>query len=224
MTAYSERLDRALVLAAAVHDVQLRKGTAVPYIIHPYHVALILDRHGWPEDVVVAGALHDVLEDAKCEEPEFRERVRAVCPDLASAPEDEAGFRCALGDHIQRVFGEGVLAIVRHVTEEKKERSGERRPWKTRKLEQLESMKRASREVAALKAADLLHNGRAIARDVRAAGPSVMARFNAPPAEVLWYYRSALDLVVGRLGEENPLARELQGVVVEFEAAFTTWP
>ncbi len=87
MIAYSERLDRALVLAAAVHQVQVRKGTAVPYIIHPYQVALILDRHGWPEDVVVAGALHDVLEDAKCEKPEFRQRLRTACP----GPDRRAG-------------------------------------------------------------------------------------------------------------------------------------
>jgi hypothetical protein len=32
--AYSGRLDEALVLAAAVHQIQVRKGTAVPYIIH----------------------------------------------------------------------------------------------------------------------------------------------------------------------------------------------
>jgi len=220
MVAYSERLDRALVLAAAVHDDQRRKGTAIPYIIHPYHVALILDRHGWPEDVVVAGALHDVLEDAKCERPEFRDRVRRVCPALSTAPDEEAGFRGAVGDFIRRSFGAHVLEMVLRVTEEKTDARGERRPWKTRKEEQLAVMQQAPPEVVALKAADLVHNVQAIARDLRAAGPGVMARFNAPPAEVRWSYRELTKLVVAKLGEENPLARELTQVVAGFEEAF----
>jgi (p)ppGpp synthase/HD superfamily hydrolase len=217
--AFSERLDRALVLAAAVHDVQVRKGTSIPYIIHPYQVALILDRHGWPEDVVVAGALHDVLEDAKCEKQEFRMRLRAVCPELASAPEDEAGFRRALGSHIGEAFGASVLEFVSHVTEDKWTADGRRRPWKTRKLEQIELMKGARVEVAALKAADVLHNAKSIARALRATGASAMARFNAPPDDVLWHYRATTELVAHKLGAADPLARELVTVVRDFEDA-----
>ena len=219
MTAYSERLDRALALAAAVHEVQRRKGTAIPYIIHPYHVALILDRHGWPEDVVVAGALHDVLEDARCEKPDFRERLRAVCPALTGAPEDEKGFRRALGTHIGEAFGASVLEFVSNVTEDKKTAGGEARPWKTRKLEQLDVLGRAGREVAALKAADVLHNARSIARALRSDGASAMDRFNAPPHEVLWQYRAISALVDGKLGGDDPLARELDTVVRDFEEA-----
>ncbi len=221
MNAYSERLDRALALAAAVHEVQRRKGTAIPYIIHPYHVALILDRHGWPEDVVVAGALHDVLEDARCEKPDFRERLRDVCPGLGAAPEDEKGFRRALGAHIGEAFGPAVLAFVTDVTEEKKTPDGEPRPWKTRKLEQLDVIARAGREVAALKAADVLHNAQSIARALRSDGASAMARFNAPPDEVLWQYRTVAGLVTRKLGSDDPLARELDTVVRNFEEALT---
>jgi (p)ppGpp synthase/HD superfamily hydrolase len=217
--AYSERLDRALVLAAAVHEVQQRKGTTIPYIIHPYQVALILDRHGWPEEVVVAGALHDVLEDAKCDKPEFRTRLRSVCPELSGAPEDERGFRRALGRHIGEAFGASVLEFVTHVTEDKKTSEGAQRPWRTRKLEQLDVMRHARREVAALKAADVLHNAQSIARALRASGRSAMARFNAPPDEVLWHYRSVADLVGEALGTDDPLARELESVVVDFEKA-----
>jgi (p)ppGpp synthase/HD superfamily hydrolase len=217
--AYSERLDHALVLAAAVHEIQVRKGTAVPYIIHPYQVALILDRYGWSEDVVIAGALHDVLEDARCERPELRQRLRTICPGLADAPDDERGFRRALGRHIEETFGSAVREIVAYVTEEKTTEEGERRPWKTRKLEQLEILRDAGREVAALKAADVLHNVRSIARDLRTAGSSVMRRFNAPPDDVLWHYRSMVALVGAALGGDDPLARELGSVVADFEDA-----
>jgi (p)ppGpp synthase/HD superfamily hydrolase len=51
--------------AAVWHAGQLRKypGASVPYMSHVAGVAAILSRHGFAEHVVVAGALHDVLED-----------------------------------------------------------------------------------------------------------------------------------------------------------------
>ena len=43
---------------------QARKGTTFPYLVHPLRVAAILDRFGCNEDAVVAGFLHDTVEDA----------------------------------------------------------------------------------------------------------------------------------------------------------------
>src|SRR5438874_1580318 len=63
MPAFSARYDAALVLAARAHRDQLRKGTDIPYIAHPTHVSVILIRHGFGEDLAIAGLLHDVVED-----------------------------------------------------------------------------------------------------------------------------------------------------------------
>jgi (p)ppGpp synthase/HD superfamily hydrolase len=60
-TSWSARVDAALRFAAAAHHEDVRKGTQIPYVMHPFHVGLILDRHGFPEDVVIAGIFHDVL-------------------------------------------------------------------------------------------------------------------------------------------------------------------
>lgn len=49
--------------AAKAHGCQTRKVTDVPYIVHPVRVARILIEYGCPEDVVVAGILHDTIED-----------------------------------------------------------------------------------------------------------------------------------------------------------------
>jgi (p)ppGpp synthase/HD superfamily hydrolase len=56
---------RALDFAAVAHRDQRRKypGVDVPYISHPAGVAIVLARHGFDDEVVAAGALHDVLED-----------------------------------------------------------------------------------------------------------------------------------------------------------------
>ena len=49
--------------AARAHAGQLRKSSETPYFEHVAAVALVLDRMGFPEDVVIAGLLHDVVED-----------------------------------------------------------------------------------------------------------------------------------------------------------------
>jgi (p)ppGpp synthase/HD superfamily hydrolase len=63
MAAFSARYDAALVLAARAHRDQVRKGTDIPYIAHPAHVSVILIRHGFGEELAIAGLLHDVVED-----------------------------------------------------------------------------------------------------------------------------------------------------------------
>ena len=57
------RLTRAIEVATDAHRKQLRKGTDVPYITHPYAVGMFLAQLGCPEDVVIAGVLHDTVED-----------------------------------------------------------------------------------------------------------------------------------------------------------------
>ena len=54
MTAYSDALDRALIVAARAHRHQVRKGGSggagdVPYVQHPVHVAILLLKHGLDE-------------------------------------------------------------------------------------------------------------------------------------------------------------------------------
>jgi (p)ppGpp synthase/HD superfamily hydrolase len=56
---------RALDDAAVWHQSQQRKypHVAVPYISHSAGVVFILGRHQFDDEVVAAGALHDVIED-----------------------------------------------------------------------------------------------------------------------------------------------------------------
>ncbi|MEP6779460.1 MAG: HD domain-containing protein, partial [Gemmatimonadaceae bacterium] len=60
---YSDRINHAFAYAAKHHDQQVRKGTRLPYLTHPANVAVILTRYGRDEETVVAGILHDVIED-----------------------------------------------------------------------------------------------------------------------------------------------------------------
>ena len=56
-------LDEALAFAVAAHDGQRRKGSQLPYVTHPIRVAALLCAAGCRDEVVVAGYLHDTVED-----------------------------------------------------------------------------------------------------------------------------------------------------------------
>ncbi|WMJ23965.1 HD domain-containing protein [Paludicola sp. MB14-C6] len=56
-------IHKAIEFATLAHDGQKRKGSNVPYIVHPFEVAQILTLQGASEQVIVAGLLHDTIED-----------------------------------------------------------------------------------------------------------------------------------------------------------------
>lgn len=53
----------AIQFASAAHAGQYRKGTRIPYLIHPLRVAATLLEAGCAEDLAVAAVLHDTVED-----------------------------------------------------------------------------------------------------------------------------------------------------------------
>jgi len=58
---------RALDQAAIWHRDQRRKypGADVPYLSHIAGVTIVLARHGFADEVIAAGALHDTVEDTE---------------------------------------------------------------------------------------------------------------------------------------------------------------
>lgn len=56
-------LTHAIQFATRAHHNQTRKGTDLPYIVHPFAVGLLLSELRFPETVIAAGLLHDTLED-----------------------------------------------------------------------------------------------------------------------------------------------------------------
>ncbi len=65
-------IDRAIGFAARAHDGQRRKTGNIPYIAHPVGVAMILQEMGCEESIVVAGLLHDTVEDTNVTLDEIR--------------------------------------------------------------------------------------------------------------------------------------------------------
>jgi len=112
---YQATIERALRVAHEAHSGQTRKGSDVPYVLHPIHAALILSKCDATEEVIVAALLHDVVED--CEgwdldrvESEFGPRLRSI---IAEVTEDktlswEARKQDAI-DHVPHLSPEALL-------------------------------------------------------------------------------------------------------------------
>ncbi len=62
-----EKVERAEALAKKVHEGQIRKLSGEPYVVHPISVAHTLKEAGLSDDVVIAGYLHDAVEDTELE-------------------------------------------------------------------------------------------------------------------------------------------------------------
>ena len=58
----SDRIKKAVAMATKAHEGQSRK-TGEPYIVHPLAVKKILEEWGMDEDTIIAGILHDTIED-----------------------------------------------------------------------------------------------------------------------------------------------------------------
>ncbi len=65
MISFTDRLNKAIEVAAYCHEKQNqhRKGTDLPYIVHPFSVMLISSQVTNNEDILIACLLHDILED-----------------------------------------------------------------------------------------------------------------------------------------------------------------
>jgi (p)ppGpp synthase/HD superfamily hydrolase len=161
------RLELAMRWSARWHDGQTRKGGDIPYFQHPAAVAMILDRAGFDEDAVIAGLLHDVVED-----------TAATFEDLAAR------------------FGPGVTETVRQCSEVKLDATGRKRPWIDRKRDHLAALADATMAARAVILADKLHNLLSIELDLSEGCP-IWSRFNADRGQVLWYYHAAIEACDG---------------------------
>lgn len=196
-TGYSDRINHALAFAAKHHDRQVRKGTRLPYLTHPANVAIILTRYNRDDQTVVAGILHDVIEDC----------VR------------EAYTRDMLEQRIGDKFGADVLDTVLAVTHRRVDDDGIELSTDEKRDDYLERLGSASESAKWVSAADKLHNGSSILADLRRTiDPDVVwNRFNGGREATVRWYRRVYDRLVS-LGFAGEIMPELERVVTELES------
>jgi len=167
---YGARLGEALAWAAELHREQARKGTDEPYLSHILMVAALVAHYGGNEDQIIAGALHDAVED-------------------------QGGEAVAL--EIERRFGRRVADIVRDCSDSSGVAGQPKAPWRTRKEAFLASLAAPDPHGARLvEACDKLANLRDIVEDVRAEGPETLERFRGGREGTRWYYQQIGQLLM----------------------------
>ncbi len=176
MINYTDRLDSALRRAAWAHEKsgQHRKGTDIPYIIHPVGVMIIASSVTDDEDALIACLMHDVLED--------------VDSDVYDK------------DKMSEEFGERVVAIVLNVTKDETEKDWRKRSEAYLRYLEYD----ASDEALIVSASDKIHNLLSILVDYSTCGDELWNRFSIKSSEdQLWWYESILAVITRRKVSET---------------------
>ena len=79
----------ALEFAKDRHAGQRREADDASFVLHPLEVASLLDRSNYPDFVVAAAVLHDVLEDTDVKRPELEERFGPEVAELVAAVSED---------------------------------------------------------------------------------------------------------------------------------------
>jgi (p)ppGpp synthase/HD superfamily hydrolase len=174
-----ERITKAFEFAHNAHLGQKRKGTNTPYLVHPMEVAIILMKNSAASKIVIAGLLHDTVEDTD------------------TTIED-----------IEKEFGKDIAELVEGVTEpsklEKKQiKIKSENIWKTNKNHTIEFIKTANKNIKLLSCADKLSNIRTTIEDQKIIGEKVWEKFHAPKEEQKWYYVSMCKSFIENESIEN---------------------
>lgn len=162
-------LEEAILFAVQAHSGAVRKGSTVPYILHPLEAAAIASTMTEDQTVLAAAVLHDVVEDTPCS----REEVEAR-------------------------FGPRVASLVAAETEDKRPDQAPASTWRVRKEEAICHLRQdPRREVKIIAMGDKLSNLRAMYQALAREGDLLWTRFHQQdPLAHCWYYRevgAALD-------------------------------
>jgi (p)ppGpp synthase/HD superfamily hydrolase len=79
----------AVEFASERHAGQRRSADEAPFVLHPIEAASILERSHYPDHVVAAAVLHDVLEDTEAQRSELEEQFGPDVADLVAIVSDD---------------------------------------------------------------------------------------------------------------------------------------
>lgn len=161
-------INNALIIAAKIHKDQTRKGSDIPYIVHPFEVALILQENGADEEMIAAGLLHDVLEDGDLNLEYIKNEIKLR-------------------------LNHRVLQYVIGASEELENRKST--PWRDRKRHTIDYLRdeNTPKEIKMISCADKLSNARSIFRDLKTEGSNLWNRFNAGYEMQKKYYEGLVE-------------------------------
>jgi (p)ppGpp synthase/HD superfamily hydrolase len=79
----------AVAFAQERHGDRRRDADGAPFLLHPLEVAALLQRESWPDRVIAAAVLHDVIEDTDAREQELKSRFGSEVARLVALVSDD---------------------------------------------------------------------------------------------------------------------------------------
>lgn len=182
-------ITKILEFALKAHDGQPRKGTKIPYIVHPIETAMILAQNGASQAVIIAGILHDVLEDTL----ETEESILGILSDGSDKAEHILEIVCAVTEPLKLEAKRKKIPI-----------SSEKESWRERKEHTISHVKsltgdESKKDIMLVICADKVSNIRAMVHDYEEllrkenSGMGLFGRFNAPYLDQKWYYETLVE-------------------------------
>lgn len=191
------RINEAIQRSSHLHRNQVRKDRySTPYVSHLYAVAALVSSVTDDEDIIIAGLMHDSLEDV----PEYTY------------------------DDLVKDFGVRVADIVAHVTEplDANKDEDDQMPWLERKEAYLKVLKEGGKESALVSVADKIHNTEGFIVDMQREGEAFTSRFPSSLRNKVWFHEQALAIIREKLGEDHPLVARLITCTEEFNQLVTS--
>lgn len=160
-------IEKAIIFASNAHKGAFRKGTDIPYIVHPMETMMIVAHLTNDIEVIAAAALHDVIEDTKY-----------------------------TYDDIEGLFGKRIAELVDAESENKRPGIPKEETWHVRKEENLEKAKNKPIEARMIMLGDKLSNLRASKKDFDKCGVEMWNKFNMKDInEQKWYFGEILNVL-----------------------------
>ena len=160
-----DSFERALEFAMKAHKGQVRKGSSIPYIVHPIETALIAMTLTRDQDIIIASLFHDIIENT---------------PYGAKEIED--------------AFGSRIAHLVQLESENKRKGQDASQTWKIRKQEFIDSLDLKSRDEKIIALSDKLSNMRATRQGYLKNDEKFWQRFHQKDKSMhAWYYRTVAD-------------------------------
>lgn len=190
---FTPRINEAIKLASRLHRHQSRNDNEkTPYVSHLVSVAVILSEVTNDEDVIIAGLMHDSLEDVP-------------------------GYTY---DQLVKDCGERVASIVHHVTEplDANKPQNEQLPWLSRKEQYLQVLRDGGVESAMVSSADKIHNTESFIDDASKEDGAFTSRFGSSARNRLWFHEQVLAIVIEKLGDDHTLIKKFKTSTESFKS------
>ncbi len=180
----TDDMRKAVQFALEAHKGQVRKVNGAPYVSHLFDVAEILLNVKASENLVIAGILHDIIEDTPFTDKDI----------LALFPSQK---------------GQAILHIILADNESDKSAS-----WMERKTETITYAQNSDDEEGLLLiCADKISNLSSLVENMEICGEMVWKYFNSPKDKQIWYYESLFKVFEKKLAHYPHLICRYQNML-----------